>query len=290
MKKIVWILLAVAVVPFTLSAVLPSAPDAPVAAEQQTVVRLTRYDGQRIVGVTASSAFEVTLVQSTQTKVVAEISQELENRLQLTLNDGIVNVSLGSSNDSRNLRRKWNPVMKLTVYLPELTWLKASGATEINSVGAFTADHSEISLNGASELHALNISAGILTITGSGASEADITAKAGEIKCTTTGASELDLNLQGGIGAFTCSGASEVTLSGECNEAEMTVTGSSELDAEDLQVKKLTVRSSGASSVQVWATAELNADASTASDIKYKGSPAKLTTKTSSASSIKKID
>ena len=274
---------------------------------QQQLIRLTRYDGQHITGVEASSGFDIYLIQSHETKVVAEINEELEDRLELSLSpDGIVRVRLssvgqsgrnGRSGDNRNSLRNLNrlnsrnSILKVTVYLPELTYLKASGAVTVQSTGVFNSSAAEIILSGASDVKSLNLNtAGRLKIQCSGASDGSILGKAGTAEIQVSGASDVTLNLICDNITLSCAGASDLTITGEADSGTMTVSGGSDFSASGFAVKRLDVTASGASDARVWAVDELRAKATSASDLKYKGNPPVFETSSSSAGSVKRMN
>lgn len=280
MKKIFILLLGTFFLPIALSA-------------QQKVVRLTRYEGKQIRGVSASTAFNVHLIQSNETKAVVEINEELEHRLNFSLNDdGIVNISLSlqtSDYKSKNWRNN-EITMKLTVYLPRLDYIKASGATNIYTAGLFEGNNTTILVSGASNLKSLDLKTEALTIKASGASNTKIKVDAGKIHGEVVGASRMSIEAKCGHALLECTGASRTTLSGEAQSAEIKVTGASNTDASQFEVRKMKVNSSGASSAKVWVTNELDANASSASSIRYKGNPQNFSTKSSSASSVKQLN
>lgn len=259
------------------------------ASAQQRLVRLTRYEGQRITGVSASSAFDVQLVQSAGTKVVAEINEELEGNLNLSLgSDGIVRVSLNSMG-VRNFRTR-NSVLKVTVYLPELTYLKGSGAAEFYANGNFNAPRTEIILGGAAELKSLQLRTGTLKLNCSGSAEAALRCEADKADIQLGGAAEGDLFLRCDEAAVQLSGAAELNLTGEAGRATMNVTSASELDAVGFAVKRLNVSTASAGEAKVWAIDALEAKATSASSIRYKGNPGVFDTQSSSAGSVRRID
>lgn len=256
------------------------------SAAQSKVVRLTRYEGKAITGVSASSAFDIYLVKSDQTKAVIEVSEELESRVNTSFDNGTVSVSMSSG--SGNNRNK-NTVMKMTLYLPEVKLIKASGAVTIRSTDSFNSDNTVISILGASDIKQFTTNTGNLSIECTGASNATINATAGKVKCNAIGASNIKLTVDCGYIDAIAIGASDMTIKGKAGEAKITATGASNLKAGDLEVKKIKAAASGASDATVWATNELSASASGASSLKYKGTPTIFETHSSGASSVKKI-
>ena len=105
-----------------------------------------------------------------------------------------------------------------------------------------------------------------------------------------SGASECMQKLMGETLKVDGSGASDMELSGKVNTFNLDLSGSCEIDADLLECKKVSLESSGASELSVHVTEELKVDASGASTIKYKGSPTKVNSSTSGASTIRKIE
>jgi hypothetical protein len=68
-------------------------------------------------------------------------------------------------------------------------------------------------------------------------------------------------------------GASNLNLSGTTQHLTSTVSGASNLKAYDLKTSVVSVTASGASSAQVYATEKLTMKSSGASSVKYKGDP-----------------
>jgi hypothetical protein len=87
--------------------------------------------------------------------------------------------------------------------------------------------------------------------------------------------------------SLSLSGASKATVSGQVNELDVECSGASHVEAKGLDAEKVQANASGASTIEVKATTELEGTASGASTILYTGGPSKLTTNISGASSIK---
>lgn len=84
------------------------------------------------------------------------------------------------------------------------------------------------------------------------------------------------------------SGASKIRAAGETKTLDVQMSGASNVDTLDLRAQKVTVDSSGAGHASVYASEELNAEASGASSITYTGDPKVVNRKDSGASSISK--
>jgi hypothetical protein len=86
------------------------------------------------------------------------------------------------------------------------------------------------------------------------------------------------------------SSASKCTLSGECAELDVEASSSAKFDGAELRAAKVSVNASSASSVTVWATAELGVDVSSAASVHYKGTPHLTSTDISSGAKLNKLD
>ena len=128
---------------------------------------------------------------------------------------------------------------------------------------------SKAELSGASKLHLQDFSS-------SESFEADL-----------SGASRLTGRLEAGDVILDVSGASRVTLEGLGEDLTAEVSGASELELLEFEVEDATIDASGASNVEVWPSGALDAEASGASDIIYRGRPESVFENSSGASSVK---
>ncbi len=103
-----------------------------------------------------------------------------------------------------------------------------------------------------------------------------------------SGASTASIELYAGDLDARLSGASKLQLVGKVEELEGRLSGSSRLQAYDTELEECSLRTSGASKAEVLVTEELDFRGSGSSTVYYKGSPSKISTKTSGASSVVK--
>jgi hypothetical protein len=99
---------------------------------------------------------------------------------------------------------------------------------------------------------------------------------AGELRLETS-VKELDID---------ASSSGSLEIKGEAGELEAEVSSAGSIDASRLMAKYCKVSASSAGSASVWVTEKLDADASSAGNIRYKGDPANKRIDTSSAGSI----
>lgn len=146
-----------------------------------------------------------------------------------------------------------NKDRKFRVYVSfrELGQLDISGASDVAAVGKLKLDQLTLNLSGASTLK-------------------------GEFHVQRM---EVDMN-----------GASKASLSGRVEMLNVDCSGAADLNAYDLKVVKLNATVTGASDVDISVEQELNANASGASRIHYKGTPPALNAKTNGASTISRKD
>jgi hypothetical protein len=90
---------------------------------------------------------------------------------------------------------------------------------------------------------------------------------------------ELDLEASGG---------SDVLLKGTAKIVKMEASGGSDLDTYEMKAEKCLVNVSGGSDAKVFATKELNVNASGGSDVSYKGNPASVNSDVSGSSDLYK--
>lgn len=143
----------------------------------------------------------------------------------------------------------WKGNKKLRVYVSfkTLDKLTATGASDVVVNGTLKADKLTLGMSGASDFK--------------GAIEA----------------SSLDVNL---------SGASDAVISGKVSELKVDANGASDFKGYDLQADNCSVDATGASSIKVTVNKELNARASGASGVHYKGEGVIRDIKTSGASNV----
>jgi hypothetical protein len=104
-----------------------------------------------------------------------------------------------------------------------------------------------------------------------------------------SGASDAGLELKSPKVSVELNGASTMTLKGETKDLSAGASGASHIKGFDLLAENADVDVSGASNAEVFASVKLNAKASGASDVRYKGNAA-VTRDESGASSVKKAE
>ncbi len=109
-----------------------------------------------------------------------------------------------------------------------------------------------------------------------------------ELVVTLSGASRANVDARADRGQINLSGASKMTLSGNFKRLIAGASGASELQAFDAPADEADANASGASELRITATNRLSATASGASNIRYRGNPVRLQMNATGASSIRK--
>ena len=141
--------------------------------------------------------------------------------------------------------------MKLKAYISfkDIDKLTVSGACDVFLEGGIKANALELNLSGASDLK------GKLDV------------------------KKLDVDI---------SGASDLSVSGTVSKLNIEASGASDFKGYDLVTETCNVTASGASSIQITVNKELSAQASGASDVRYKGDGVIRDIKSSGASSVRR--
>jgi hypothetical protein len=200
-------------------------------------------------GVSVSSAIDLYISQGNSDAVaVSAADTKLRDKIITEVKDGILHIYVD------NKLFDWknfsgDKKMKAYVSIKEINRLQASGASDVKVSGTLKTDNLKLDLSGASDF------------------EGSIEAKS--------------IQVQG-------SGASDIKISGSADQANIEMSGASDFKGYDFKVDYCKAEISGAGDLQITVNKELDAQASGASSIKYKGEPVVKKSSSSGASSIKK--
>lgn len=275
---------------------------------QTKMTRLTKFEGKPITSLDVSGAFNVEVISSGQTKATVEIPAEYESGLIFELDP---NGTLRVGFDRTNFRKGINGSFRLTVNTATLNGINISGAVNMTCQGNFSTQNAGIKLTGASRLAGLTLDSrgnidmecsGASLITNasltagrdvrlevSGAAKADADVKSSDLSAKCSGSSNGKIAFTGNICRLEASGASKLTTSGTAREGTLNVSGASKIEAEQLVVDIARIRASAASQATIHVKNELNAEASAASSIRFRGNPKIKNLNTSAASSINQM-
>lgn len=137
--------------------------------------------------------------------------------------------------------------MDITIHVPSLEKISASGGSDVYGKGSWKLENVEINLSGGSDF------------------EMELTAN--KMECNASGGSDID-------------------LIGSADKIEISCSGGSDVEAKKFMVRHCNVSASGGSDVDIHVTESIDASASGASDITYKGSPSQVKVHSSGSSDI----
>ncbi|WP_425392701.1 PspC domain-containing protein [Ekhidna sp.] len=181
--------------------------------------------------ITFVSLFDFEIIQGDDYLVRLEGDDDELDNVYLSQSGDELEIRYGKNTDWWKSRRRKDKI-KVFVEMPQLEYLKASGACE-GEIRNFDASDMALDVEGASEIWA------------------DIQVRYLEVDIA---------------------GASELTLVGSGDDLKVELNGASELDAFNYIVEDADINASGASTAKVYVKNELEADASGASKVRYRGS------------------
>jgi len=112
----------------------------------------------------------------------------------------------------------------------------------------------------------------------------------GDLDLNLSGATKINLDLAASNMETKGSGISEITLKGQASSHVIELSGSGNMHAFDFVVGNYSLETSGQSDCEINVLTELNIHSTGASDIKYKGSPAKINKSKTGALSLTKVE
>jgi len=127
-----------------------------------------------------------------------------------------------------------------------------------------------------------------IRLSGAGKLYSSKTLKEDNFKIRTSGSRNLELALETESITVITSGSSNVRLNGQTRKLDVTSSGSSNVNGYDLNVDIVDTTSSGSSNIKVTANEAINARVSGSSNVKYRGNPEKINTKTSGSGKVNK--
>jgi hypothetical protein len=110
--------------------------------------------------------------------------------------------------------------------------------------------------------------------------------KTDRLEISVSSAGQLRLETDAKEVSAEASSSGSIELRGESDDLDITVSSAGSIDADRLEVKFCKVSASSAGNAKVWVTDQLQAEASSAGNIQYKGEPANKKIDTSSAGSV----
>ena len=247
---------------------------------------------QDFTGVEAGGIYDVTLIRSDGCSVEVSYDTRFEDCVRVFVSGGnlmleFVQPDRGRKNSSFDMK---DVKLSAVVRMPELTYLRLSGASKLTTGDEFDAGaRFDGALSGASSARGLSVSAGRGELRLSGASSADLKARFDEaflmqlsgasnasvdvrsddVRMTGSGASNVKVGVRdAGHTGVRLSGASQATVSGETVDLNVECSGAART------AQHASVSCSGAGSADVEVTGELSVVATGGSSVVYGGDAA----------------
>ncbi|MDR3094720.1 MAG: DUF2807 domain-containing protein [Bacteroidales bacterium] len=235
-------------------------------------------------GIEASSVFHITVSKGNAESLTIETDEAVMPQVRCEVKNGVLHLFLANRHTFKNSK----PV-NASIVMKELNTVQLSGACHILIKDVFTSKSFKVECSGASNCEAVaGIKASTLDIDLSGSSHLKLKAEAENAKIEGSGAPNIDISVQAENLNLDFGGSANVKLVGKVDNLSIDSSGASKIDAVGLEANSVNVETSGASSINVFATERLKVESSGASSIGYKGSPS-IEMDSSGASKIRQI-
>jgi hypothetical protein len=231
----------------------------------------------------AASVFNITVNKASVESLVVEADEAIMPDVCTEVKNGVLKLYLKNSHKTRNIG-----TLKVTVGVKELKAVKLSGACKLASDDVFETGKFDIKLSGACGVK-LNVKTNELDADLSGACHLNLTADVRKAEFDVSGAPNLKLDLKAANLSFDMSGASKVELKGTADKVEFEASGASTVKASALLCKTMVIESSGACKLEVNASERLTISTSGSSTVLYSGRPM-INASTSGASRVRSME
>ena len=112
--------------------------------------------------------------------------------------------------------------------------------------------------------------------------------RSNSLDVSVSSAASVELSIEAGTSVVEASSAAEIVLEGKVRKLEVEASSAGEIDSYELECEEVVAGASSAGSIKVNVTKQLDAHASSGGSIRYRGSPARTNTDSSSGGSVKK--
>ncbi len=126
----------------------------------------------------------------------------------------------------------------------------------------------------------------MIALSGSGDIVGETTIKTTNFKTSLSGSGDVTLDIEARSVDASMSGSGDINLSGTTEDFDVSISGSGDIKAYDLSAQNVNAQVSGSADIKVTATEMLKARVSGSGDIRYKGNPKKIDTKTAGSGDI----
>lgn len=257
----------------------------------------------------AGFVFNIEAIKSSSEKVRIIADQEIMDIIEVKVKGNTLYLSGSTKKLSRESQKKINNV-RAYIYYKDLKKIELSGASSFTSKDIIQRDNFQIESSGAAKINSLKIDVKSSILSLSGATNTTIDGNLGDSKIDVSGAAKLNISGFSNNMEISCSGAANINIKGEIKRLKQSISGSSKvvlngsgnelsdielsgassLNAMSFPINNLKISVSGVSKAKVNVVKTLDAEATSASKIEYKGNPIINRAQKSTSSSINKIE
>ena len=240
------------------------------------------YDLAGFEHVNASHTFDVTITPGETFSVVVRSDDNVQNYLAVQVKDKTLWLDL----DSKHTYSLTNVTLEAAITMPTLTSIDASGASSVNAKGFASERDFTVKASGASTID-VAVEAGTVQIDASGTSHLTLNGSGAALDIVLSGSSSVEGAFQtGGNVTLEESGTSTIALFGSGGALILDASGSSNANLVEFIVTDATITASGGSEIALYLNGTLNAEASGASMVTYRGEATRGTIEESGGSSV----
>lgn len=213
------------------------------------------YSLSGFTGIKASSVFHVEVSQSTRYSVTVEAPDYLEPYISVEVEQSqlVLRMKQMPRAIERRLSSERSGAVIVEVRMPRLESVSLSGAAVLDADGDFPALKERpfrLDMSGASKARHLSLSAPSALISLSGAAEAGLTGRFGEMRIEASGAANARIGIEAPAARAELSGSSHLNMEGIFEEVAIQASGASSIDLQsEKTLSSLRIQGSGASSI-----------------------------------------
>ena len=257
---------------------------------------------QDFTGVVAGGIYDVTLIRADVCSVEVTCEADMADDLRIAVKQGRLVLEIDQSGWSSAERKKFSDLRpKAVVRLPVLSYLEIGGACRMETSGRFDAgERFDGRISGAASLSELCVGgeSGNWDIDGkfdeslyvvSGAARAIVSETGVSVRAETIGAASLRLNISDASYSYVgATGAPSVTVAGRTDSLTIESSGAGRVNTAALNARRARVGCTGACSVDLNVSGELDVSVTGASRVTYSGDARIVSQSVSRASSLRK--
>ncbi len=170
------------------------------------------FNIRSINSVSVASGIDLFIKQGNEERLHIESSNDLLKNVEVIQEGRHVTIKYKSNTNNWNRMFK-NQGIKAYITIKDLNTLKSSGGSDVESVGQLTLANLDITSSGGSDVK-LNIKSTNISVSSSGGSDVDLTGSTTNFTASASGGSDINArNLNSVYAKITASGGSDVTLS-----------------------------------------------------------------------------